>query len=277
MIELNNFSYSYKKGAEALKDVSAEIGSGIHILMGENGAGKTTLLHAIAGLLTATNGECLIDGKNVGLRSPEILSRVFLLGNVMSLPATDIMEMVRIHSGFFPTFDREMLSRNLEIFSMTGRENLAHLSFGNRQKAQIAYALALRTPYLLLDEPTNGLDISSKQNLLAMIAECVTGEQTVIVSTHQVGDLETLYDGILVLNGGRLIVSSSTDNICSRLSFTTAMNPATGCLYSEMKLGLYHSISRNTAGEFTDPDYVALYNALHNPNCCQSILNAINE
>ncbi len=277
MIKLNNISYNYRKGAEALKNVSATLDNGVHIMLGENGAGKTTLLHIIAGLLRPSTGECLMDEENVWPRNPAVMEKIFFLGNNMSFPADTINDTTRIHSGFYPRFDAEMLRSNLAHFGMTGTERLSKLSFGNRQKAMLAYALALRSEALLLDEPTNGLDISSKQQLQAMVAECTDEEQTVIISTHAVGDLENLYDGVILLAEGKLLLASNCEDICRRLVFRSSMNPEPGALYTEMKLGLYRTIELNESGELCDIDYVRLYNAVHNPSSCQALLSAINK
>lgn len=272
MIRLNNISYNYRNGAEALKNVSASIGEGIHIMMGENGAGKSTMLHIMSGLLRPTTGECLIDEKNVWLRETDTLEKVFFLDNNMPFPADTINETARIHACFYPDFDRSMLEYNLRRFGLTGNEKLSRLSYGNRQKALLSYAMSLRSRVLLLDEPTNGLDISSKQQLQSMLAECTDENQTVIVSTHTVGDLENLYDGVIMLWRSELLTALPTEDICSRLLFHTTMSPIESSIYSEMKLGLYHTIEPNNQREFCDMDYVSFYNAMHNDESRQQIL-----
>ena len=122
------------------------------------------------------------------------MRRVFLVSDEMQFPFKTIDEMVRYHSVFYPSFDPEMLHRNLETFGMTGREPIDSFSLGNRKKAFLAYAFALKTEILLLDEPANGLDISSKQQTLNMMAECVDESQTVILSTHTVADFQQLFE-----------------------------------------------------------------------------------
>lgn len=277
MIRLNNISYNYRNEAEALKNVSASIGEGIHIMMGENGAGKSTMLHIMSGLLRPTTGECLIDEKNVWLRETETLEKVFFLDNNMPFPADTINETSRIHACFYPDFDRSMLEHNLARFRLTGEEKLSRLSFGNRQKALLSYAMSLRSRVLLLDEPTNGLDISSKQQLQTMLAECTEENQTVIISTHTVSDLENLYDGVIMLRRGELLTAMPTEEICTRLLFHTTMSPEASSIYSEMKLGLYHTITPNSDGEFCDMDYVAFYNAMHNDESRRLILSELKK
>lgn len=265
MITLNQLTFGYSKRAEALTDVSARIGSGIHLLLGENGAGKTTLLHIIAGLLKPNKGECLIDGYNVADRKPSATSQVFFLGENMPYPANTINEMEKIHAVFYPTFDSAMLRDNLEAFGFDGSERLRNLSLGNRKKSQLAYALSLRTPVMLLDEPTNGLDITSKQTLQNLIARCIDETQTLIVSTHTVFELQNLYDSIIMLSKSRMLLSMPTFDIIQRLAFHTSPIPPIDYLYKEQRLGLNQYIAPNHGEDETDLNYTLLYNALLSP------------
>ncbi len=266
MIKLDNLSFGYFKWAEALTNVSARIGSGIHLLLGENGAGKTTLLHIIAGLLRPNRGECLFDDSNVADRMPSTMSRIFFLGESMNFPAGTINGMAKIHGQFYPTFDPVMLRENLAQFGFNGNESLRSLSLGNRKKAQIAYALSLKADVLLLDEPTNGLDITAKQILQTMIVKCVDESQTLIVSTHTVSELQNLYDSIIMLSKGHLLMAMSTDRIIDRLAFRTSPIPPVSYLYKELRMGLNHYIcAKGDAEEETAINYTLLYNALLSP------------
>lgn len=277
MISLDNVSYRYPGGTEALSGVSATLGCGIHLLLGENGAGKSTLLHIMAGLLTPTQGCCLFDGVEVNLRLPSVLSSFFLLGDEMKFPAATINEFSRIHAPFFPHFSREALTEALEAFGMSGDEPLARMSFGTRKKAQIAYALSLRVSVLLLDEPANGLDIDSRRTFRRLMSQFVSPEQTVIVSTHSVSELGPLYDGVIMLRRSRLILAASTAFLLERLTFEAASMPPEDALYVQSELGLWRSVSANTAGEIlTDIDYSLLYSALMSPQG-ERILDILNS
>lgn len=268
-ITLDNLTYSYPSAhTDALSGVSARIGSGMHLLLGENGAGKTTLLHLIAGLRYPTSGRCLIDGGPTRLRLPSVLSQVCFMGAGQQFPAATLAEMVRCHAQFFPRFSADTLRDNLQAFGLTDSVRLASLSMGMRQKAAVAYALSLHTPLLLLDEPATGLDIESRQALQQMVARCVTDDQTVIVSTHSIAELQYLYDGVMVLSGGHLLVAMSTADVLSRVAFvTTSSFPPVNALYSENALGQCRSIVPNPGGEIdSDMDYRLLYIALrHDP------------
>lgn len=268
MIKLENLSFAYRKDVVTLKDVTTSFAPGIHLLLGENGAGKTTLLEVMAGLLRPQLGACLIDGIDVATRLPEVMREVFFLGDEVTFPAKNIEEMVRCHACFYPHFDDALLKANLRAFGIDERRDFMKMSLGMRRKAYLAYALSLGTGLLLLDEPANGLDIKSKQTLSNIMASSIDMNQTVIVSTHTVHDLENLFDGVALISDGRLLFNASMEHVASRLVFITSVQPLTGALYSEMRTGLYRAVME-ASGEFADadskPDLTMLYNASFSP------------
>lgn len=268
MIQLHNISYTYRHGIEAIVNASGEIGHGIHLLLGENGAGKTTLLHIISGLLYPSSGKCLINETNVDKRLPSTMQQIFLLTDDMQFPGRTINELRDIHATFYPRFNPEMLAENLAAFGMNGNEKLSKLSLGTRRKALIAYVISLRTQIILLDEPANGLDITAKKILRRMLARCVGDDQTVIVSTHTIWDLKDLFDSLLVISHGRLLVNRPTWEIAESLSFAASPLPFTEALYQEQEAGLFRAIlpySPDTTS-YTDVDFNLLYSALMSPS-----------
>lgn len=264
MIELKNFSYSYKRSVEALHDINLTLGPGMHLLLGENGSGKTTLLHAIAGLrLAAQPQSLLIDGVPTAWREPSTMSDLFILTDDMEFPYQTVDEMVKYHAPFYPNFDADMLRTILERFNMSGRERFDRFSLGNRKKAQLAYIMSLRTRYLLLDEPANGLDISSRNELIKLMAQYISEEQTVIVSTHVVFDFENIVDSVIVLNRGYLVLSMPLWKITECVDFVSEPFPVEGAIFMEQALGRFNAIVPNTAGASrTNVDFVLLFNAL---------------
>ncbi len=276
MIELTNLTYSYYRGVPAIDNASAVISPGIHLLLGENGAGKTTLLRIIAGLLIPQDGSCTIENEDVKLRLPSTLRHVFMLPDTIELPTRTINEFAKIHSRFYPNFSAEVLTENLSDFGFTGDEDFAKLSLGMRHKAIVAYAISLRTDILLLDEPANGLDITSKKALRNMIARCTSEEQTVIISTHTVSDLKELYDGLIVLSKGKILVCRPTWEISERIACIDTPIPPVERLFMEQSLGMFHSIIPNDEGLTTDLNYHLLYMALMSPSR-DSILEIINR
>ncbi|MDE6513096.1 MAG: ABC transporter ATP-binding protein [Muribaculaceae bacterium] len=266
-IELKGLSFSYGKKSPALTDVSATVNPGIHLLLGANGAGKTTLLHLIAGLLFASEGKCLIDGGPASYRLPSVLSKVFYLGVNTNWPAVNIKELVKVHGQFYPNFSADVLAANLAEFGIDPAMKFSAMSMGMRQKASVAYALALGVRILLLDEPATGLDIESKQALQRMMARCVDADATVIVSTHNFTDLLPLYDSLLVLDKGKLLLNAPVDSILERLAFvtTTGVAPAEA-LFTIRRFGSLHSIIPNTGNIESAIDYELIYLAIKQNN-----------
>ena len=282
MINIENLSFSYqKKGCRhANKNVfdlnikNAQIGTGIHLLLGENGAGKTTLLHIIAGLLFTQKGTCKIDGNDISLRQPSDMSKVFFMPEDITFPAKSINDFAKIHSPFFPTFSEDLFRQNLEIFHLTGDEELSSLSFGIRKKANIAYVMALGTDIILLDEPTNGLDINAKKELLKIMVNSIRDDQTVIISTHTVWDLKNLFDSVMMLNRGELLLSMSNEELISKISFMAGNTLNPDALYSEHDINGYHWIEKNIDGIETETNFALLYSALMS-NAAQNIIDAL--
>ena len=279
MIKLETLSFAYRKGVVTLKDVTTSFPPGIHLLLGENGAGKTTLLEVMAGLLRPQYGECLIDGIDVATHRPEVMRDVFFLGDNMTFPAKNMAEMVKCHAFLYPRFNGELLKSNLKAFGIDEWQPFMKMSLGTRRKAQLAYALSLGTEVLLLDEPANGLDIKAKQTLGNIMASSIDMDQTVIVSTHAVEDLENLFDGVGMVSNGALLFNTTMDRVASRLAFTASVQPLPGALYSEMRLGLYRAVIE-MSGEYADadgkPDLNLLYNAVFSP-ARERIIHLLND
>lgn len=277
MITFNHLSYRYPKGPEALSDFTASISPGIHLLMGENGAGKTTLLHIIAGLLYPTDGSVTVDGLSPRQRQPELLEKIFFLGDDMTLPGGTALAFARIAEGAYPAFDAAALADYLARFGLTGRERIDRLSLGNRRKSLIAVALALNTPVLLLDEPANGLDIGSKETLGRMLAEAAGDDRTIIVSTHVTHDFHNIFDGVISLRRNKLQIAATLTEILSAVAFTAGMIPPLEALFTHQSAGLFRSITQTgTAANETDIDYNLLYLALQSDRA-DDIISLINS
>lgn len=266
MIQIRNLTYRYHNGFTALSDINCTMQGGIHLLLGENGAGKTTFLHIIAGLRTPTQGSCLVYGEPSCLRLPSTLSKLFIYTDNMMLPCKNIMEYTKSHARFYPSFSMDILQECLKEFGMTGHEPLSSLSFGNRRKAQMAYVIALNTDILLLDEPANGLDITAKQSLRRLLARFIGPERCVIISTHTVSDLESLFDTLTVIHKGQLVTSMPVWKITERLAFLTDIMPPQDYLYCEQEQGLFRYITSQLQSDNpTGINYQLLYNALLSP------------
>jgi len=265
MLCIKNVSYSYRKGVDAVTDANATIGPGIHLLLGENGAGKTTLLHLISGLLFPKSGECTLDGTDTTRRMPATTGRMFFLTDNFECPFATISELALRHGSFYPTFNRELLRANLSDFGLSGKEKLRTLSLGMRRKTFVAYALALGVDYLLFDEPTNGMDIDSKKTLRKIMGRCVNDDQCVVISTHNVHDLHSMFDNIIVMRQGHLRLALPIGDILSRVAFVSGPAPIQGAIYQEPDMGRFKAIIANESHIDTDIDYPLFYSAIMAP------------
>lgn len=269
MIELKDIAFSYSKRMPALTGVSARIGAGINLLLGPNGAGKTTLMKVMCGLLQPSSGQCLIDGADISARKPSTLSEVFYLADDCLLPLESVSEMALRHAVFYPDFSMELLKANLSAFDMTGDEKFKDMSLGSRKKANVAYALSLRPKLLLLDEPANGMDISSKKILARVIASSLGDEQTMLVATHVVHDLQNLFDSVTVLRGGMVAMSESVESLASKYAFVVTEQLPPNAIYSERVLNGFHCILPNDGTIESHIDYELLYGCITSRPMCQ--------
>ena len=210
MICINHLSFRYDFQHPAVfTDLSLNIEQGKIIgLLGKNGTGKSTLLYLISGLLHDRKQSVSIDGTPSCLRRPETLSRIFFVPEEFELPSITMAQYVRLNRDFYPNFSDEILEQSLKDFELPTDINLGSLSMGQKKKAFISFALATQTEYLLLDEPTNGLDIPSKTQFRKVIAAQMNDDRTIIISTHQVHDVEMLIDHVIMLESDHLLLNS---------------------------------------------------------------------
>lgn len=266
MIKIQHFSYTYPKSSRpALEDIDADIPDGIHLLVGENGAGKTTLLYGMAGLVSPQSGYIEINGLPASSMMPSEKREIFMLEERMRITDTTIRRFAKVHSRFYPGFSSESFNSNLEAFGLTGDEPIRKLSLGNRKKSLLAYVLSLGVRVLLLDEPTNGLDIQSKDILRRIIASQTAEGQTIIISTHNVGEFKNLYDGFIAIHKGHLQLAATTERITEVLDFTVSPSKDIDAIYSELCIGGYATIRTADGENCSDIDWELLYKALMSP------------
>ena len=214
MIDIKNFSFSYTK-TQVFDNINLQFQKGaIYGLLGENGVGKTTLLKAISGLLKPTAGSCTVDEQVSFDRQPEFLQNIFLLPDEVPLPDSATPEkFFNDLAPFYPKQSGEMLQHLAGELKVDISRKFKEMSFGQQKKSLLACAMALNTDYLLLDEPTNGLDIPSKADFRRILSEKVGEEQTIIISTHQVKDVENLIDPIIIISNNSVLLDASVEKI----------------------------------------------------------------
>jgi len=221
MLKITNLSYSYPhRHNRVLRDLSLEINSGgIYGLLGANGVGKSTLLYLISGLLTPTEGTVTFNNADTRRRLTATLKDIFLVPEEFVLPDVTLSAYVKNNEPFYPHFSQEDLKRNLDTFGLSSDLHLKELSMGQKKKAFMSFALACNTSLLLMDEPTNGLDIPGKSAFRRFILSSMTDDRAIVISTHQVRDIEQIIDHVVIMNTDEIVISESAANITSTLAF----------------------------------------------------------
>ncbi len=227
MITVTDLVFRYAKKVPLFEHFSLTLSPGhIYGLLGRNGAGKTTLLKLLCGLTFPLEGSINADGNQPGLRDPGFLQELFFLPEEVWLPAVSPAKLEKLHAPFYPAFDKSAFRSMLEQFDVGFDQKLAKLSYGEKKKVMIAFALACNTRYLLLDEPTNGLDIPSKATFRSMLAGAFDESRIILISTHQVRDLQNLIDSVLILDQGKIILNQPLDNATGNVYLETIFNDA---------------------------------------------------
>lgn len=260
MITLNNLTFGYRS-RQIFGGLNMEIEPGsIYGLLGKNGEGKTTLMKLIAGLLTPRQGGIDVMGEVPSNRYPSFLSEIFMLPEEFDMPRLSIIEYAKCYGVFYPNFSTEQLGRLLTELEVDSMQNLHTMSFGQKKKAMIAFAIACNTKLLLMDEPTNGLDIPSKSNFRRVIASIAQDDRTIIISTHQVRDLDQLLDRVVILDGSEILLNSSVSEITDKLFFTHLDNNEEA-LYAEQTIHGRWGVKANDQHLDSQMDMELLFNA----------------
>lgn len=243
--------------------LSMELGDGgVYGLLGRNGAGKTTLMKLVAGLLRCDGGKVLVDGMVPSDRCEEFLDRIYYVPENINVPDMTVAGFASFYGGFYSGYDGNVMKECLETFGVKPMERLVRLSFGQKKKAVISFALSLDVPLLLLDEPGNGLDIPSRLSLRRLLSEYSARGKTVLLSTHQVRDVADVLDRMAVIDAGRLLLDVPLDAVAERLDFVKSAEPMPRAVYSERTAsGYVNIVGKSGAGEGHDVDMEVLFNA----------------
>ena len=282
MITINNLDFSYKNAA-VFKNISLEFKEGnVYGLLGENGVGKTTLLKIISGLQFPNNGTCMVDDFIPSERNPYFLQNIFYLPEEVITEDTTPEKFINKLGVFYPRYDHSYFLNLMKELEVDANNKFNAMSYGQKKKSLLACALSLRTDYLLLDEPTNGLDIPSKALFRKVILQHGTVVEpvettrmpstssgteicsvpTIIISTHQVKDVENLIDPIVILDHDEVLLNATFEEISQRLYFEYGAEKSDEALYSEMMPGGYINVLPNTFNMESKVNVEALFNAV---------------
>lgn len=264
MLQLEDLRFGYPKKAPLFDglDFSLRPG-GIHGLLGKNGAGKTTLLKLALGLLFPQRGVATLFDHPAEHRVPEVLAEVAFVPENFAVPPLSVAEYVHLYGAYYPRFDRALMEHYLQEFELEQGMKLQSVSYGQKKKLLLAFALATQTRLVILDEPTNGLDIPSKRVFRRVCAEAIDETRAFVISTHQVRDVQNLIDPIVILDNGRVLFDHSLEEIASSLSVSRRDSEPSGALYTQKEMGTYLTLEAGGGGE-EEVDLEFLFEAVMN-------------
>jgi len=269
IVKVEHLSHRYSV-QWAIRDISFEIGqTGTTGLLGSNGAGKSTTMNIICGVLSQTDGEVRIDGINLRENPVEAKKNIGFLPQKPPLYGDLTVDEYLKYAARLRRMESSKIPAALE--SVKERCGIAHfskrliknLSGGYQQRVGIAQAIIHDPKVVVMDEPTNGLDIPSKAQFRSAILKYTPEDSTIVISTHQVRDLENVIDPIIILDRQDVLLNASLDRISEKLFFDygTVLHPDS--LYSEQLPGGFIQVCRNLSGADSKVNIEALFNAVH--------------
>lgn len=211
MIEVKHVTKKYGR-KQVLRDVSFTANKGeITCLIGVNGVGKTTILNGIMNLTPMTSGEILIDGKKL---TKEMYEKIAFIPDTMTmLPKMQIREAMQFMEDFYQSWNKERAEEIVNFFKLKKDDRISSLSKGNAAKVNLLLGLALDVDYLLMDEPFSGIDIFSREQIAEVFTSHLVEERGVIITTHEINDIEHLIDKAVLLDDGVVYKEFNTEEM----------------------------------------------------------------
>lgn len=267
---LGSISLDKKKGhilptdRYVLRNITMNLEEGcIYGLLGENGVGKTTFLTLLSGLKKPQLGEIDIDGHKPYDREPSFLADQYYLSDEVAALNMKAIDYARNYGKFWENFDIGKFKEVMEVLENDTEQKMTRMSFGQLKKTYIAFALACNTKYLFMDEPTNGLDIPSKAQFRKAVTKYTREDSVILISTHQVRDLENIIDPIIILDRQDVLLNATIAEISEKLYFDYSSEPMENSLYREMIPGGNIQVCLNQTGEDSKVNLEALFNTVH--------------
>lgn len=211
LLKITNVTKKYHH-FKALNNVSMTLESGKIIgLLGPNGSGKTTLIKIINGLLKDYEGEVLVDGKNVGIDSRKIIS--YLPDENYFQDWMYIKDVLSIFSDLYEDFDKENCLTLMNRFKLDKGMKIKEMSKGMKEKFQLSLVMSRKAKLYILDEPIAGVDPAAREVILDVILNNYEEDALVLISTHLISDLETIFDDVVFLKDGEIVLHQSTEDL----------------------------------------------------------------
>ncbi|ACU05548.1 MULTISPECIES: ATP-binding cassette domain-containing protein [Pedobacter] len=263
MIKITDLDFGYNKQQLLFKKLSMQLSAGhIYGLLGKNGAGKSSLLKNMAGLVYALSGKIDVMGFDPAKRQPALLKQVCFIPEEFDLPSVKIDAYVKANAAFYPNFNHSYFKELLAEFDIPVAQKLVNMSYGQKKKLIIAFGLATQAQLIIMDEPTNGLDIPSKAQFRKIMAAALTEDRCIIISTHQVRDLDNLIDTVIMLDESSIALKASVEEITDKLCFKRIKELDETVIYAEPSLSGYNALMPNYHKEESKLDMELLFNAV---------------
>lgn len=214
MIEVRNVIKEFD-GFRALDDLSMTVPTGsVYGLVGPNGAGKSTIIRHLTGIYRQDAGEIMIDGAPV-FENPEVKSRIaYIPDDIFYYANASIREMMDFYRSIYPHFDAERFKKLSDVFGLDQKRQMRRLSKGMQKQAAFWIAVSLRPEILILDEPVDGLDPVMRRQIWSIImADVAENGTTVLVSSHNLRELEDVCDSVGIMNKGKIMIERSLNEL----------------------------------------------------------------
>lgn len=263
MIKITDLNFGYNKQQLLFKKLSMQLSAGhIYGLLGKNGAGKSSLLKNMAGLVYALSGKIEVMGFDPAKRQPALLKQVCFIPEEFDLPSVKIDAYVKANAAFYPNFNHSYFRELLAEFDIPVAQKLVNMSYGQKKKLIVAFGLATQAELIIMDEPTNGLDIPSKAQFRKIMAAALTEDRCIVISTHQVRDLDNLIDTVIMLDESSIALKASVEEITDKLCFKRIKELNETVIYAEPSLSGYNALMPNYHKEESKLDMELLFNAV---------------
>ena len=210
MLELRNITKTFGD-FKALDDLTMTVPKGtVYGLVGPNGAGKSTAIRCMVGVYRPDSGEVLVDGSAV-YENPALKARIgYIPDDIFYFPAATLEEMRQYYKGIYPDFDDALFERLYEIFNLPRKTPLRRFSKGMQKQAAFHLAICCRPDVLILDEPVDGLDPVMRRQVMSLIlADVAERGTTVLISSHNLRELEDVCDHVGIMDHGRMLLEKS--------------------------------------------------------------------
>ena len=214
MIKVSNVSKNFD-GFQALNSLNMDIGAGaVYGLVGPNGAGKSTIIRHIVGIYRQDEGDITIEGERV-YENPKIKSRIaYIPDDLFYFNSATIRDMMRFYQGIYPRFDYERFNKLRDIFDLDQARPMRRLSKGMQKQAAFWIAISCRPDILVLDEPVDGLDPVMRRQIWGIVmGDVAEYGTTVLVSSHNLRELEDICDHVGIMNNGSILLERSLSEL----------------------------------------------------------------